>query len=292
MNCINCNKLFKNSITLRYHNINPPKSCIKIRTTLPNYCASCMQVSPNLDIHRLSCVPYMSEKCQNEIKSKSELELVHIENQKLTTIIVEQATEIRVLSESLTRECERYEKLALACSTKPTYTTTHNTVNQYLSTVGTLDLSHDALRPIFDNYTKENFLDGSIGLAQFTINNVLKDGNGNKNYIVSDQARMLFKYKTNNGIVIDKKGFTILNAVVPLAQERMPYFFDVANDFDPGNDTRRQNESGTQYYARLRNARAYESIHNVRQRPQCFCNIMANNLALPASVHEMDLTFN
>jgi hypothetical protein len=78
-----------------------------------------------------------------------------------------------------------------------TNNTTNNTTNKILNVVSPLDLNdHNYIKQIITNHYKLDYIfAGQKGLAQFAIENILKDENGNLKYICTDPSRQIFKYK-------------------------------------------------------------------------------------------------
>jgi hypothetical protein len=52
---------------------------------------------------------------------------------------------------------------------------------------------------IDEKLTKDYISDGQKGVAQFACNNLLKDENGNMNYICSDPSRHIFRFQNSEG---------------------------------------------------------------------------------------------
>jgi len=55
---------------------------------------------------------------------------------------------------------------------------------------------------IKDSFTKEHMLDGQKGVARFAYENIIKDEKGNLNYICTDPARHIYKFKNRSGKII------------------------------------------------------------------------------------------
>jgi hypothetical protein len=201
--------------------------------------------------------------------------------------------EIKFLRELLDRnditiqtEKNRYDKLATKCvetpSTNITYgnnTFNSNNVHKYLYNVGHLTLGVDNVRSNFEKYTYEYFQGGIGGLAMFAIEHVLKDSDGNKNYITCDTSRSIFKYRTSDGIERDIKANDLLNTIVPLALERVDQWFDPNTDYDYGDPYLA--ESPKSYNTRKLNTKAYDSIRNIQSNPKQFCELIAKKLCVP-----------
>jgi hypothetical protein len=50
-----------------------------------------------------------------------------------------------------------------------------------------------------ENLTQDHICDGQKGVAQFAVNFLLKDDEGNINYFCTDPSRSIFKFQNSNG---------------------------------------------------------------------------------------------
>ena len=70
-------------------------------------------------------------------------------------------------------------------------------------------------RMIDEKLNKDYICDGQKGVAQFTYDTLLKDENGNMNYICSDPSRYIFKFHNSEGnIEKDIKANKITNMLI------------------------------------------------------------------------------
>jgi hypothetical protein len=68
---------------------------------------------------------------------------------------------------------------------------------------------------INEKLTKDYISDGQKGVAQFAYNNLLKDDDGNMNYICSDPSRHIFKFQNSEGnIEKDVKANKLTNMLI------------------------------------------------------------------------------
>ncbi len=316
MLCFHCSKEFKSKYSLSYHKNNPSQKCLKTRTEQLNFCNYCNSNTDNITTHILTCNIYLHQKIvelenvakkseqdilniakkseqdilnveliNDELKSKlflTELELKDTKKQhdkskiEFDKIILEKNVEIKCIRESLIKEQSRYDKVATKSTTTTNSITYTNTINQYLSGVGSLEMTEEAMRSLFDDYTEQHFQAGAGGLATFAVDKLLKDDNGNKNYVVSDVSRYIFKHKSDDGIKRDLKAYNLLNVAVPLALERAPLFFDATTEYDYGEpDT---GEDYKEYLRRHVNTIAYNSLRKARNNPKKFCKVLCNKL--------------
>ena len=92
---------------------------------------------------------------------------------------------------------------------KPRVTTNQTTVfsnntthNKFLNMAPLEFKKAEIKNAIKDSFTKEHMLDGQKGVARFAYENIIKDEKGNLNYICTDPARHIYKFKNRSGKII------------------------------------------------------------------------------------------
>jgi hypothetical protein len=71
---------------------------------------------------------------------------------------------------------------------------------QTLNMLTPIDLQQETFsKKIQELFNLNHFLNGQKGLAQFAVENLLTDENGNLQYVCSDPSRHTFRYKDLNG---------------------------------------------------------------------------------------------
>jgi hypothetical protein len=84
-------------------------------------------------------------------------------------------------------------------NTSSSNNTNISTNNKFLN-ISCLDLSDKRMQNVIDNkFVKDYIHDGQKGVAQFAVDNILTDNDGNINYLCTDPSRQVFKYKDING---------------------------------------------------------------------------------------------
>ena len=78
-------------------------------------------------------------------------------------------------------------------------TTTNNNDNRIRINNNFFDNPERIKQMIDEKLTKDYISDGQKGVAQFACNNLLKDENGNMNYICSDPSRHIFRFQNSEG---------------------------------------------------------------------------------------------
>ena len=218
LKCEFCNKSFSNKSNLKYH-MRTNKTCqiIQHQNDIIN-CEFCNKVFTEHTIvtHNKNCKKRLNEEIKRlqiekdeEIKKlKSEnFEKVE-ENKKLQMRIVELETENKIYLQ----DRDLIQKLA----TQPkTTTTTNNNDNRIRINNNFFDNPERIKQMIDEKLTKDYISDGQKGVAQFACNNLLKDENGNMNYICSDPSRHIFKFQNSEGnIEKDVKANKLTNMLI------------------------------------------------------------------------------
>ena len=225
--CQFCLKTYKNNASLLMHTNNrPPKFCRKIREKLT--CPTCKTIVPTregLERHIKLCNPdlyYM-----NFLKQKEEMELdfkTQITKLELVVAQKEKTLEIKTkewkqkLEEEKTRYQEmftKYSELAKICASKDTTTVHTTTTNNFMEKVNILNLSNEHIQgQVDENFTLEHFIRGADGVASFTDKYIIRNGN-ELLYIPSDQARLTFKFNTDNGTKRDSQAMELIHTIHP-----------------------------------------------------------------------------
>jgi hypothetical protein len=205
INCEFCNKVFTEH-TIVTHNKNCKKRLneeIKRLQIEKDEEIKRLQIEKDEEIKRLQI-----EKDEEIKKLKSEnFEKVE-ENKKLQMRIVELETENKIYLQ----DRDLIQKLA----TQPkTTTTTNNNDNRIRINNNFFDNPERIKQMIDEKLTKDYISDGQKGVAQFACNNLLKDENGNMNYICSDPSRHIFKFQNSEGnIEKDVKANKLTNMLI------------------------------------------------------------------------------
>ena len=212
LECDFCNKIFSTSGNLKYHKRTSKKCQLiqvqnfkdeKIESSLINcdFCDKKFTVQ-TLKTHTKNC----KKKTEFEIqKLLEENQKLLEENQKLQIRIVELETENKIYLQGH----EVIQKLAV----QPKIT--NNNDNRIRINNNFFDNPERIKQMIDEKLTKDYISDGQKGVAQFACNNLLKDENGNMNYICSDLSRNVFKFYNSEGnIEKDVKANKLTNMLI------------------------------------------------------------------------------
>lgn len=94
---------------------------------------------------------------------------------------------------------------------------TNNTIKGKYINMNSLNLSHERLNSIKDTYTLKHYEQGGIGQADWVIDNVLKDENGNIVYKCTDKSRKNFIYQDDKGnMITDIQAKKLKEAIIPV----------------------------------------------------------------------------
>jgi len=185
--CEHCKNSFKTKSSLNQHQ-NRAKYCLALRDKqskqyLCEWCDKTFTRQYDLSNHHKICKDQI-----NYLKNELKESLYKIE-------ILEQ--NLKVCSEKYDLYRELYEEnkgIVQNMAQRPTIT--NNTRNNNLVMMSPLDLSPERIRSIVENsFAIEHFNDGQKGVANFAVDFVLKDEEGNIVYHCGDCTRQTFKYK-------------------------------------------------------------------------------------------------
>ena len=214
LKCEFCDKSFSNLSNLKYHKKNNKKcQIIQLQndntddnsdnnTILPS-CEFCNKIFRDLNTHFKTCkkkFDYEFQRLQTEKNEKDE------EIKKLQMRIVELEAENKIYLQ----DRDLVQKLAAQPKT-----TTNNNDNRIRINNNFFDNPERIKQMIDEKLTKDYISDGQKGVAQFACNNLLKDENGNMNYICSDPSRYIFKFQNSEGnIEKDVKANKLTNMLI------------------------------------------------------------------------------
>ena len=210
VNCVFCNKIFTNQ-TIKIHN----KTCKKKineeiqRLQIENEENKKLQIEKDIENIRL-----LNEKDEEIKKLLNEKD----ENKKLKQLQIEKDEEIKKLQIRIV-ELETENKIylqdrevvqKLAAQPKNTNNDNRIRVNNNF-----FDNPERIKQMIDEKLTKDYISEGQKGVAQFACKNLLKDENGNMNYVCSDLSRLVFKFYNSEGnIEKDVKANKLTNMLI------------------------------------------------------------------------------
>lgn len=179
-------------------------------------CKFCGKKVKRLKLHHasVSCIAVqkMMEKSKElekalEEKSKEVEELEKVlqeKSEELKKALQEKSVE-RVARLIADEKMKCYKELAEKprVTTNQTTVFSNNTTHNKFLTMAPLEFKKALIKnAIKDSFTKEHMLDGQKGVARFAYENIIKDEKGNLNYICTDPARHIYKFKNRSGKII------------------------------------------------------------------------------------------
>jgi len=224
MNCEHCNTIFKTKSALNYHK-NNAKYCLTIQKEKNEtvvavkekkfkceYCEKALSNKQNLLYHINCCykkkdkelveLKERSEKELNELKERTDREL--IEKDKIIVKANTQIENYKDQEESYKDQIkclqDKLDRIANKAIDRPTTSVT-NTTNNNLNITTSMDFdNYETLKDAIDTKLNANHIvDGQRGLAQFLVDAILKDSEGNLKYKCTDPSRSIFRFLNADG---------------------------------------------------------------------------------------------
>ena len=288
MECKFCTKILSTVYSLKTHQ-KTAKSCLQKQGKINEenfkceFCLKTFTSKDNLYTHHKICKEKIKEeeilKEINNLKKEHNSEIDNLKkehNSEIDNLKKEHNSEIDNLKKELVKvkeELFRMEgKLSVLDNNKdclfeiakqPKITninTNTNTNNKILSIQSHLDFSNTehVKKLIEEKYDKKYLFKGQKGVAQFAVDYILKDDNGELKYICTDPSRQIFKYKDSEGYIkkdVEAKKLTgfLLNSGI---QEKTHY---VAIDFWTEDDGK---INGEKCSSLLETAQSVKNIDN------------------------------
>lgn len=230
--CEFCGKILKNKYILKTHKMRT-KSCLEIqKKNTENVendlekCEFCYKLfaSNNFIRHMETCKIKKNYEKDNYQKIIIDLRKQLEEKDK---IIAEK--DIKILEKNRTikdknrtikelKDISKQDHETITEIAKQTKVTkiTNNTINNKILNMAPIDLSVDRIKDVLNLKFDHNYIaSGQKGVAEFARENLLKDDEGNLNYVCTDVDRKIFKYKDPFGEVHkDTKAKKLRNRLV------------------------------------------------------------------------------
>jgi len=237
LNCEFCNNSFSTKSNLNYHK-KTNKKCLELQNKNDFIkCDFCDKLftKQTIKVHNKTCKKKLKEEIKQTLNEKDdeinklkklliekdeEINNIQIEkDEKISNLRNEKDEEISNLRLRITeletqnkiylQDRELVQKLAL----QPKNTTTNNNDNRINNNF--FDDPERIKRMINEKLNEDYVCDGQKGVAQFAYDALLKDEDGNKNYICSDPSRQIFKFKNSEGnIEKDFKAVKLTNMLI------------------------------------------------------------------------------
>jgi hypothetical protein len=256
--CEYCEKEYSTKSNLNHHK-KTSKKCLSLRDTVENInflkCKKCdfqTTLKNTLDrhkcksseVHKRKILELENKNVLNSYKTKIlELESKS-KNDERKILELELKLEKSIYNEmNLQIKIESYESKMFTLASKPTSVNTKTTNIQNLVIA---DWRQDTIsEKVQSDFTLGHLEDGIKGVARFTDEHIIRDTEGKRSLICSDQSRMIFKYKDTEGVIQkDVRATKLKNAIKePIIKKSQEMFtqetcrlFDViSSDTDASN---------------------------------------------------------
>ncbi len=218
MECEFCQKILSTIYSLKNHQ-KTAKSCLQKQGKISEltfdceFCFKNFTTKDNLNSHYKKC----KEKIQKEnikgidLEHKLELEKIKEEHKlEIDKIKKEHKEEVDKIKEKLFRlegkisilENNKDCLFEIAKQPKIANTNTNNN-NKILSITSHMDFNNTehVKKIIEEKYNTKYLFQGQKGVAQFAVDYILKDDNGELRYVCTDPSRQIFKYKDSEGFI-------------------------------------------------------------------------------------------
>jgi hypothetical protein len=196
--------MFVNDNSLKNHQRITKYCLIKQKKELIcEYCNFISYSNKDFEYHQNNCITFLKNVIK-ELQDENK-DIVHYQNEtefyKKQLIdkenyyekqLVEKDNQIKHLQEQIV--C-----ITKTAVSKPT-TTNNNNINNKILNMSVLNLDNENVKSIInDKYNLDVISEGQKGVAKFATNFLLKDSDGNLNYVCTDPSRKIFKYKNHDG---------------------------------------------------------------------------------------------
>ena len=198
--CEYCKGIFKTLKILNYHQ-KTAKFCLikQNKRIICNYCNNISYSEKEFENHQNNCIVFLKSKNQDLEEKIKELQdenkdIVYYQNkiEFCEKQLIEKDNQIKHLQEQIV-------SITKTAVSKPT-TTNNNNINNKILNMSILNLDNENIKSIInDKYNLDVISEGQKGVAKFATNFLLKDSDGNLNYVCTDASRKIFKYKNNAG---------------------------------------------------------------------------------------------
>jgi len=202
--CEFCNNMFVNDNSLKNHQRITKYCLIKQKKELIcEYCNFISYSNKDFEYHQNNCITFL----KNEIKELQDenKDIVHYQNEtefyKKQLIDKENYYEKQLIEKDnqIKHLQDQIVSITKTAVSKPT-TTNNNNINNKILNMSVLNLDNENVKSIInDKYNLDVISEGQKGVAKFATNFLLKDSDGNLNYVCTDASRKIFKYKNHDG---------------------------------------------------------------------------------------------
>ena len=198
MICEYCNNEFKTDKSL-YNHQKRTKYCLEKQNKYIICCCEKSFSNDNYIIHILNCVKYLQNKIKELEDENRDIIYFQNENDNLKQKIIDIEKDKNSLHEQIKSLQDEILNINKTAMMKPS-TTNNTTINNKILNMSVLNFNENNVKDVIDNkYNTDIIAGGQKGIAKFATNYLLKDDEGNLNYICTDVSRKIFKFKNELG---------------------------------------------------------------------------------------------
>jgi hypothetical protein len=203
--CEFCNKTFANK-TLKIHLLSCKNKKVKEKDDIIEELLKEKDITDNLLKERDDII-----KEKNEIieEMKKERDDIIEEKDEIIEEMKNRILELEVENKIYSKDHDLVKNLA----SQPKITTNNNNKIKVMNNF--FDNPEKVKQLVDEKLTRDHICDGQKGVAQFAINFLLKDDEGNINYFCTDTSRSMFKFQNSEGeIEKDVKAIKLTNMLI------------------------------------------------------------------------------
>ena len=191
--CEYCNNVFK-TLKIMIQHQKTAKFCL-IKQKKQIICESCNNIcfsQTDFENHQNNCITFLKSKIRELNDENKDIIYYQNETEFYKKQIIEKDNQIKHLQDQIV-------SITKTAISKPT-TTNNTNINNKIMNMSVLNLDNENIKSIInDKYNLDVISEGQKGVAKFAANFLLKDSDGNLNYVCTDPSRKIFKYKNNDG---------------------------------------------------------------------------------------------
>jgi hypothetical protein len=164
------------------------------------YCDTITFSQNDLENHQNNCINFLKIKLKELQDENKDILYYQNEIENYKKQLDDKDNQIAEKNDQLKFLQEQIISISKTAVSKPTTTNTINNNNNKIMNMNVLNLDNENIKNLInDKYNLEVISEGQKGIAKFAANFLLKDSDGNLNYVCTDPSRKIFKYKNNSG---------------------------------------------------------------------------------------------
>jgi len=192
--------MFVNDNSLKNHQ-RITKYCL-IKQKKQIICESCNNIcfsQTDFESHQNNCITFLKSKIRELNDENKDIIYYQNETEFYKKQLIEKEKQLVEKDNQIKHLQDQIVSITKTAISKPT-TTNNTNINNKIMNMSVLNLDNENVKSIInDKYNLDVISEGQKGVAKFATNFLLKDSNGNLNYVCTDPSRKIFKYKNHDG---------------------------------------------------------------------------------------------